>query len=199
LSNEESEELEQIAESALRFNRKGSFEQMLANQLILSVNAEFLHKIRLVIEAVYMSDMQKLQIDKETLNKLYAVTISFLGTSDRTDFISVAWNFTESEQNYLYYIKEWIQPIPLTFVSRTEMDRQRKQRQLDETPTEWQRFFLVTKSLSLSYSSLNILRGLFYRWALPQVMVLFEKLAKTIDPNTYREILSGIKGEKAET
>jgi hypothetical protein len=198
LSDEESTELEQIAESALRFNRKGSFEQMLANHLILSVNAECLHKIRLVIEAVYMSDIDKLKIDRETLDKVYAVTISFLGTSDKTDFISIAWNFTESKQNYDYYIREWIQPIPLTFVSRTEMDRQRKQRQLDETSIEWQRFFLVTKSLSLSYSSLNILRGLFYRWALPQVMILFEKLAKTIDPNTYKEILSGIKGENKE-
>jgi len=119
----------------------------------------------------------------------------FLGTNYKSDFISIAWNFQESEQNYNIYVKDWMKPIPLSFSSYNELERERKQNQLNDSPTEWQKFFLVTKSLSLSQSSFNVLKGLFLRWSLPQVMILFEKLSKTVDPTTYQEILSGIKGK----
>ena len=79
----ETQELNEIAGLALRFNKRGAFEQMVANHLVLSVNSEHLHKVTLVCEAVYMSDIDKLKIDKETVNKIYAVALFFLEQTTR--------------------------------------------------------------------------------------------------------------------
>jgi len=129
----------------------------------------------------------------------YALTLSFLNTNWKTDFISVSWLFTETEENYAKFIQPWIQPIPLTFSHNTEFERQRKQKKLEESPSEWQRFFLVTKELNLHYSSFSLLRGLFIKWSLPQVMTIFEKLSKQIDPAIYQEVLTGIRGGKTKS
>lgn len=195
MSIEESE-LNRIAGAALRFNKRGAFEQMVANHLVLSVNADHLHKITLIIEACYMSDTKKLEIDRNNIDKLYAVALSFLGTNYKTDFISMAWNFEENKQNFNHYIKEWFKPIPLTFSFLNDLERTRKQTRIDETKEEWQKFFLVTKRLNLTQSSFNMLKGSFLKWALPQVMEIFEKLSRTVDPTTYQEILTAFKGEK---
>jgi hypothetical protein len=194
----EKEEFEDFASKALRLNRRGSFEQLLANHLILAVNAEVLHKLRLTLEAAYMVDHTKVKIDKEQLDTLYSLTLSFLGTNEKTDFISIAWAFTETEQNFSKYVKPWLQPVPLSFSHDTEFMRQQKQKQLDESSTEWQRFFLITKELNLHQSSFNILKGLFLKWSLPQVMTIFEKLSKQVDPSIYQDVLAGIKGEKTK-
>jgi hypothetical protein len=173
----EKEEFEKFASKALRLNRRGSFEQMLANHLVLAVNAEILHKIRLTLEAAYMMDFEKVKVDKNQLDRLYSLTLSFLGTNYKTDFISIVWNFTETEENFNKYVKAWLQPIPLSFSHDTEFMRQQKQKQLDES---------------------SILKGLFLKWALPQVMTIFEKLSKQVDPSIYQDVLAGIKGEKTK-
>ena len=87
----ETQELNEIAGLALRFNKRGAFEQMVANHLVLSVNSEHLHKVTLVCEAVYMSDIDKLKIDKETVNKIYAVAL-------------FSWNKLQ-ERLYLYRLE----------------------------------------------------------------------------------------------
>jgi len=195
----EEEKFEQFASKALRLNRRGSFEQMLANHLVLAVNADVLHKLRLTLEGAYMVDLDKIKVDRESLDRLYALTISFLNTNYKTDFITVSWLFTETEENYAKFIQPWMRHIPLTFSSCTEFERQKKQKKLEESPSEWQKFFLITKELNLHYSSFSLLRGLFLRWALPQVMTIFEELSRQVDPAIYQEVLTGIKGGKAKS
>jgi hypothetical protein len=56
---------EEFASTALRLQRKGSFEQLLCQHLIVSVSSPLLEKVRLICETAFMVPKDKLSLDFE--------------------------------------------------------------------------------------------------------------------------------------
>jgi len=203
VSEDDSEEgksqkgFEEFASKALRLHRRGSFENLLCQHLIMSVAADPLEKVRLVCEACWMVDAQKTGLDLEQVEMLYTVALSLLKPHATEEFLNVAWGFTLSRQNYARFIQPWRRKTSLLFSSSYEAEAERKRKQLGNAKSEAERFFLFTYRLNLFPSSLLMLKSEFLRWALPLVMGIFEKLSRLVQPDLYKEILGIMRGEIA--
>ena len=108
--NEEAAEISRFASTALRAPRKGTFEQLLSQHLILSVTAKPLKKIRLITEAAMMVDPNKLK-NQEELKNVYRVARAFQSASytkiDQwgTHIWFIPWDFASSKENFDTFIK----------------------------------------------------------------------------------------------
>lgn len=93
-------EFESFASQALRLRRRGSFENLLCQHLIMSVAADPMTKVRLICEAGWMVNPNKIGLDLNQVETIYTVALGFLNTNPEVDFLSMAWGFTLSIKNY---------------------------------------------------------------------------------------------------
>jgi hypothetical protein len=190
----EQDSFQDFASQALRLTRKGSFEQLLAQHLIQSVSMDPLNKVRLVLEAAFMVPKEKVSLDFELAETVYLTTLGFLNTNIQTDFISIAWGFSLTSENYDRFIKPWHKGIPLSFAAFCTAEIEEKRERLKQAETNAaEYFFLLTHDLNLYPTSFQALKSEFLRWTIPIVMQFFEKLSRLIDPDLYKEMLQILK------
>ncbi|MBS7635343.1 hypothetical protein KEJ34_07685 [Candidatus Bathyarchaeota archaeon] len=187
----EEREFEEFSARALRLRRKGAFENMLAQHLVLSVGAEPLRKVRLICEAAFMVPEGKLQIDKQQLEAVYKVVLSFLNSNmTKEGTISIAWGFPLTEESYEKYVAPWQKSnVPLIISG----DYKRA-----EVKSREEKFLYETYSLDLYPASFYFLKAEFLSWAIPIVMRVYEQLSRLVDPDLYREMLQAVRGMGAE-
>jgi len=186
---------QEFASTALRLQRKGSFEQLLCQHLIVSVASEPLTKVRLICEAAFMVPKDKVNLDLELAEAIYLVALGFLNTNIQSDYISVAWGFNLTSKNYDRFIKPWHMGFPLSFASSCAAETERKRERLNRAEDKAENFFLLTTRLNLYPTSFQCLKSEFLRWSIHVVMDIFEKLSRLVDPDLYREMLQILRSE----
>lgn len=154
-----------------------------------------MNKVRLVLEAAFMVPHEKLNIDFESAETVYLVALGFLNTNVNSEYVSIAWGFTLTKENYERFIKPWHRSIPLSFGTSCQSETEGKRQRLSEAEDEAERFFLLTHDLNLYPASLQALKSEFLRWSISVVMQIFEKLSRLIDPDLYREMLQILRPE----
>lgn len=189
----ENEALESFAQTALRRNKTGSYEQLLCQHLIKAVAEQPTEKIRLICEAAYMVP----GFESENLEVIFEVSTSFNATQYnvfKDSFMRdpsmrwpgvIAWGFKQDEESYTKYIQPWIRTlgglIPNTNKSEKSVD--------EMTNPEY--FFWVTRHAH--NSTLEILKSRFTIWAVPKAMQILEQLTAYVSPDTYAEMLEKVK------
>jgi hypothetical protein len=191
--NGEEGSFQKFASQALRLQRKGSFEQLLAQHLIQSVSMDPLNKVRLVLEAAFIVPRDKLEIDWELAEAIYLATLGFLNTNIRGEFIAMAWGFGLTEDGFKRFIKPWHRDLPLAFAAGCDAETEGKSKRIQKTKGEAEHFFLFTNDLNLHSTSFQCLKSEFLRWSIPPTMQIFEKLSRLVDPDLYREMLQILK------
>jgi hypothetical protein len=186
---------QEFTSQALRLRRRGSFENLLCQHLIMSVAADPMTKVRLICEAGWMVNPNKIGLDLNQIETIYTVALGFLNTSPETDFLSMAWGFTLSIKNYRRFITPWRRQTQMFFLTSCSAETEKKRKRLNRAESKAEEFYLMTHELNLSLSSLHMLKSEFLRWALPQVMEIFEKLSRLVQPDLYKEMLQIMKGE----
>lgn len=187
---------EKFASQALRLHRKGSFELLLSQHLAVATPSDPLVKVRLTCESAWMVPQDKLKLDMQQVETIYLTCLSFLNTNTfKTDSVSMAFGFEQTEENYDRFIKPWHKGVPLVFLYGSQAERQSKNQVLDQAESEAKEFFLYTTDFDLSLGSFQMLKTEFLRWAIPQCMDIFEKLSRLIDPDLYKEMLGILKPE----
>jgi len=121
--------------------------------------------------------------------------LGFLNTNIQTEFISIAWGFSLTSENYDRFIKPWHKGIPLSFASSCAAETERKRERLNQAEDESENFFLLTHRLNLYPTSFQCLKSEFLRWSIPVAMEIFEKLSRLVDPDLYREMLQVLRSE----
>jgi hypothetical protein len=196
-SQQEKDGLQSFASQALRLGKQGSYENLLCQHLIMSVNADTLHKVRLVCEGAFMAIQdKKFEIDLDLLNRIYSVCLTFQASNEEEEGIYVSWPFPKTETNYDLYIRPWYdEKVSLCFTSSSFYADDEKRKLLNKATSVSENFFLFTTELALHSVSLKMLKARFLIWAIPQIMTIFEKLSRLVQPDLYREILQTMKGE----
>ena len=198
LPNEEEEKAEgsfaDFANAALRLHRRGSFEELLCQHMIMSIAAEPLSKVRLILEAAFMVPPDKLKADISQVENIYTVAVSFLNTDPATG-IYISWVFPQTNENFDKYVRPWRLNVPLSFVVNVPADRTDKQKILDAKNGEAEKFYCITTYLGLHPSSFQVLKAQFLVWALPLVMDVYETLSRVIDLDVFEKILGVLKPE----
>lgn len=193
LEEEHKDSFQKFTSQALRLQRKGSFEQLLAQHLIQSVSMDPLNKVRLVLEAAFIVPHDKLNIDFERAETIYLTTLGFLNTNIQGDYVSMAWGFSLDKESFERFIKPWHKGISLSFSAWCQSETQKKRENLEQAEDEAEHFFLLTNWLNLAPTSFQCLKSEFLRWSIPITMEIFEKLSRLIDPDLYREMLQILK------
>ena len=194
---EKEDGLESFASQALRLGKRGSYENLLCQHLIMSVNADPLHKVRLVCEGAFMAIQdKKFEIDLELLNRIYSTGLTLSISNEKEEGTYISWPFPKTETNYNLYIRPWYdEKISLCFTSSTVYADDEKRKLLNKASSVSENFFLFTTELALHSVSLKMLKARFLIWAVPQIMTIFEKLSRLVQPDLYKEILQTMKGE----
>jgi len=116
MSETTKESIPSFISSALRGPKQGSYEQLLCQHLINSVNARPLHKIRLVCEATMLTEGSLDSSDLDLAKKIYVIQNGLTEpTQLRIDqfgnlMFKIAWGFEETEQNFIDLIESWLNP-----------------------------------------------------------------------------------------
>jgi hypothetical protein len=199
LSEETSSEddgLTEFASKALHLHRKGSFESLLAQHLILSVPLEGLTKTRLICEAYYMCPKDKLKVDRTLVQTIYDLTLGFQSTLIEEYGILVSWPFQHTKENYERYVKPWRRKTELCYCGGNSYDNEKKDEYINKFD-EVGKFFALTSdaSIGLHPSGFQLLKTEFLLWAMPIMMDVFEELSRQIDPDLYKEMLLMLKTE----
>jgi hypothetical protein len=196
-SKHEKDGLESFASQALRLHKQGSYENLLCQHLIMSVNADPLHKVRLVCEGAFMATQdKKFEIDLDSLNRIYSVCLTLSAYNEDEEGIYISWPFPKTESNYDLYIRPWYdEKIALSFASHSVYNAEEKRKILGKSSSVSDTFFLFTTELALHSVSLKMLKACFLVWAMPQIMTIFEKLSRLVQPDLYKEMLQVMKGE----
>jgi len=88
---------------------------LLCQHLIMSVNTDPMNKVRLVCEAAWMVEPDKITLDMNQVETIYTTALSFLNTNPKAEFIAVAWGFTLTPENYERFVEPWRRSTPLSF------------------------------------------------------------------------------------
>ena len=195
---QEADDLESFAKSVIRRPTKGSWESLLAQHLIQSVNAPALQKLRLICEAAFMAEDKAKGLDMELLDVTYQVTTGLQQTKDK-EWIWIPWPFDPSKNNYDRYIKPWRRQSTryFRFNSTCHAESDDKEKRLHELKgNKAAEFFYWTDGIHLSGSTFQVLVSEFTRWALPRMMMVFSELSKLVDPELYQSILYAFSGRK---
>jgi len=164
----------------------------------MSVAADPMTKVRLICEAGWMVNPNKIGLDLDQVETIYTVTLGFLNTSPETDFLSMAWGFTLNTKNYRRFVTPWRRQTQMFFLTSCTAETEKKRKRLNRAESKAEEFYLMTHELNLSLSSFHMLKSEFLRWALPLVMEIFEKLSRLVQPDLYKEMLQIMKGEIAK-
>jgi hypothetical protein len=191
LNNDQNDALASFASSALRRNKPGSYEQLLCQHLIKSVAAPPIEKIRLVSEAALL--VQDNDIDKELLEVLFKVVTSFIMTRQdiRDPYLwhgAFSWSFQRSNEAYKRYVVPWFDHADGLFHKEIKYSDLQK---YDAMNWGGQKFFFVTQRLHIA--GLDVMESKFTAWAMPQIMTIFEKLSRLIDPDVYMDMLERVR------
>lgn len=197
-TEEKEKDFEEFTSSALRLHRRGSFENLLCQHLIMSVASDPLTKVRLICEAGWMVDPDKIGLDLTQIETVYTVALSFLNTNPKADFLSMAWGFSLNRGNYRRFVAPWRRKTSLFFMASCAAETEEKRGCLDRAKCEAEKLYLMTHDLNLSSVSFHTLKSEFLRWALPITMEIFEKLSRLVQPDLYKEMLQIMKGEIAQ-
>lgn len=192
----EDDGLTEFASKALHLHRKGSFESLLAQHLILSVPLEGLTKTRLVCEAYFMCPKEKLKVNGLLVQTIYDLTLGFQSTLDDEYGIYVSWPFKHTKENYERYIKPWRRQTQLSYVGGNSYDNEKKDAYLNKFD-EIDQFFAITSdtNIGLHANGFQLLKTEFLLWAMPTMMGVFEELSRQVDPDLYKEMLGLLKTE----
>ena len=113
---EEEGGLEEFAKIALRRPMRGSWESLLCQHLVQSVNSDAPQKVRLICEGAYMA-IDKAKVDMGLIDRIYRVASALVNTKEE-DFTHVAWPFPETQETYDLYIGPWYNDdVPLGFTT----------------------------------------------------------------------------------
>ena len=186
------EDFEKFASQALRRNKLGSYEQLLCQHLIKSVASEPIEKIRLVAEAAYM--IPDTPVDTETLDVIYSVVTSFIGTeiiiqNPELFFGKIAWGFGLTNENFEKYIRPWFKGFGRLFL----VARGTNSDEIEAMEKGPKKFWTITAYSKVFPTSVEYLKATFLVWAIPQVMVMFEQLSKLVNPDLYDSILEKMR------
>jgi len=192
---EEKGGFEDFASQALRLHKQGAFENLLCQHLIMSVAIDPLTKVRLICEASLLVDADKISLNLDDIETIYAVALSFLNTNPEAEFVAVGWGFTLTIENYERFIEPWRRNTPLFFRSSCQAETDDKRKRLNKAETDAEEFYLYTMKFDLHPSSFQVLKSEFLRWSIPLVMAIFEKLSRLVQPDLYKEMLAMMKGE----
>lgn len=135
-----------------------------------------------------MVTKDKIDLDFELAETIYLAALGFLNTNIQSDFISIAWGFGLTRENYERFIKPWHKGIPIGFASWSQSETNDKHERLKQAEDGAEYFFLLTHDLNLFPTSFQALKSEFLRWSIPITMQIFEKLSRLIDPDLYREM-----------
>jgi hypothetical protein len=197
MENEKEENLEEFASQALRLHRKGSFEFLLSQHLAYAVGAEPMQKVRLICEAAYMvppEELEKADIDLEFVETLYRVALSLSNSRvSPNGTVRCAWAFERTPENFARFIAPWLRNIVCT-LGVSGRDAREKEEIVQQLSFD-ESFWVCTTELEITQESFQGMKAEFLSWALPQVMTVFEKLSRLVDPNVY-EIMLKSKGEQ---
>ena len=139
---------------------------------------------------------KKFEIDLDFLNRIYSVCLTLQASNEEEEGIYISWPFPKTESNYDLYIRPWYdEKISLCFTSSSLYADDEKRKLLNKASSVSQNFFLFTTELALHSVSLKMLKARFLIWAIPQIMKIFEKLSRLVQPDLYKEILQTMKGE----
>jgi len=206
----EEERFSQFATAALRGPKKGTFEQLLCQHLILAVTAKPLKKISLICEAAMMAAGSEKDIDFELVQILHKLATSFQQAIHNrwynARFCSINWSFATTEENFGKYIMPWLEGgrlryYPFLGSTMWKEEAEAIRREVDEWLASlpyWQYFFTVTTQVQLTEESYRRLLGQFTGWALPQAMKMFAELSRLVQPQLYREMLTLLAGKPSE-
>ena len=201
-AEESKSEFSQFASAALRGPRKGIYEQLLCQHLVLSVTSKPLKKIRLICEAAMMiQDSEKQNINMELVEILNKVAIAFqhsihYKSGGGARYCIINWSFDNTEEVYEKFIEPWRGHAKLFFFPTLQYDQDRAKEEYEQVRgmlsklERWEWFFTVTRHANLAERSYNMLAGCFISWALPQIMKVFAQLSKLVQPSLYREMLA---------
>jgi len=189
------ERFAEFVAKTIRGPKFGAFEQLVAQHLVAAVASDPLRKIRLVCEAAYMCNPEKLNIDLDRLEVTYKVATSLINVvaSEGIGVIicAVPWAFPPSAESFRRFIKPWWSSEFLSYtVDGTSSEVERVEKELNAM-AEDQRFFNITMGgkAALTVLGYRSLVSQFVGWAMPFVQQVFEKVSRTVSPTVYNEVL----------
>lgn len=189
----EEKQLEGFTGRALRRNKAGSYEQLLCQHLIQAVNSPPAQKIRLICEAAYMipeTPDKTDKINREDLDLLYKVATSFSET--RFDMRNpeefhgaMLWAFPLARETVEKYVMPWLDDDTQIYLT----GRLREEVSEKLSAMKWGPDKIFKMSQNLHIAGFAKMEAVFTSWAMPKAMILFESLAKQVNPDTYQRIL----------
>jgi len=96
----------------------------------MSVAANPLTKVRLICEASWMVDPNKIGLDLNQIETVYTVALSFLNTNPQSEFLSMAWGFSLTRENYERFVAPWRRKTSLFFLSSCRAETEEKRERL---------------------------------------------------------------------
>jgi hypothetical protein len=133
-------------------------------------------------------------VDKETLEIIYGVVTSFIGTeiiitNPDLFFGKIAWGFKLSEENYGKYILPWFKGFGRLFLT----GRVPNSDEIGAMENGAKKFWTMTAYSQIFPTSVEYMKATFLVWAVPQVMTMFEQLSKLVNPDLYDSILDKMR------
>ena len=110
----------------------------------MSVAADPLTKVRLICEASWMVDPDKIGLDMIQVETIYTVVLSLLNTNPTSEFVSVAWGFSLTLENYERFIAPWRMETRPFFCSWCRGDDEEKTERLEQAESDAEKFYLIT-------------------------------------------------------
>ena len=189
------ERFAEFVAKTIRGPRFGAFEQLVAQHLVIAVAGDPLRKIRLVCEAAYMCNPEKLNIDLDRLEVTYKVAISLMNAVAHPDFpvpvYTIPWAFKPTAENFKRYIEPWLTGR-FSYSYQGPEDERRKTVKAIQEMEKHEAFFTITMKghyTKLPPDSYWLLVNQFIGWAIPFVQQVFEKVSRTVSPTVYSEVL----------
>jgi len=189
------ERFAEFVAKTIRGPRFGAFEQLVAQHLVAAVASDPLRKIRLVCEAAYMCNPEKLNIDLDRLEVTYKVATSLMNAVAHPDFpvpvYTIPWAFEPTAENFKRYIEPWLTGR-FSYSYQGPEDERRKIVKAIQEMEKHEAFFTITmgrRYTKLPPDSYWLLVNQFIGWAIPFVQQVFEKVSRTVSPTVYNEVL----------
>ena len=171
-----------LASAALQ-EGTGAFEYFLVQQLSLASSAEPLRKIELLSEACQMCPediQQKIGIDANEVRILQRVSVALQKASEKNqDVVSIPWGVHESLASFERYIMPWINDYDYIETGAGGV-------------YDWRTLFTSTRAVTRQ--GLSNIQTSFIHYGMPKAMMLYFKLCKLINPNTYEKAVRAAAG-----
>jgi len=191
---EEEKKLKSFLAKAVR-PWKGAYEDILAHHLFISVGAEPLRSIQLIVKAALMfpaEELRRLEIDPELVDVLNVVSSSLANKIvERDDYhqetwVEIPWGFAFTEENIKKYIFVWLSLESFKVKDLTEIFERHKKKFGCEPDLPAKLRYISSCLTPAGYY--QILSN-FLRWALPKAQEILAKLASALPSAKYTQLL----------